>query len=175
MNILPGNSGGPIIDADGHMVGVAVMVAAGPTGSLAYAVSIDQARPILDQLKATGKVVRAKAGLLISAVNSLHAGPGELPDDVPAAIKVHWVAPGSPAAAAGITAGDIIYEIDGEPARRKGDFFLAMGPVYNPGTVMNLSVWRPAAQQGQQTGFFGSASAKGQRLKLKLTPGPDAQ
>lgn len=153
-----GSSGGPIVNADGDVVGVSVMVQAaaggGGVGFVNFGVAIDQAEPIIRALVARGAVRRAAIGMTIVAVDALAAereaaasGVALLPRGGGHAtgLLVTFVAPGKPAAAAGLREGDVLLEVNGRPLTRKGDYFAALGPVYAPGHALECKVFRPAA------------------------------
>jgi S1-C subfamily serine protease len=105
--IVQGNSGGPIVNAKGVVVGIAVMgkMAMGGLGSIAYAVSIDQAWPIVQQLIADGTAKRARIGMAFRLIRAAMDGLDALPDGVLTAMMVDDVAPRSPAAVAGLHRG----------------------------------------------------------------------
>jgi putative serine protease PepD len=119
--INPGNSGGPLVNCQGQLVGVASAGAAVPSPSgqtgggsigLGFAIPVDLAKPIAEEIIATGRVKHAFFGLQsvpIPAGAAAQAG-------VPQGLYVAAVTPGSPAARAGLAAEDIITEIEGEPA-----------------------------------------------------------
>ncbi|GJF04296.1 S1C family serine protease [Pseudonocardia sp. D17] len=119
--INPGNSGGPLVDCDARLVGINTAIAtvpneAGQSGGgsvgLGFAIGVDAAMPIGDELIRTGSVTHYTVGLTLRVVS-----PG-LADrlGLPAGLAVVAVAPGSPAAQAGIAVGDVVTEIAGSPA-----------------------------------------------------------
>jgi putative serine protease PepD len=173
-----GCSGGPIVDADGHVVGVSVMVQTSGglgVGAAHFGVAGDQVRPIVDALLAEGRVTRPSIGLTTVVVDSYMAAKGTaesgveiLPPGSVAGLLVTRAAPGGPAAVAGVREGDIITHVQGLPASRIGDLFRALGPVYEPGKVLQLALWRPrAAGRGGQ-----SLAVTIQPSKRQDSPGP---
>jgi S1-C subfamily serine protease len=112
--ISPGNSGGALVDLEGRLVGIAVayIPPSGGAVSIGFAVPITTASSVAEQLEATGTVVHAYLGVNLAPITpdlserfGLDATEGAL---------VTTVEPGSPAAAAGIQAGDVIVGISGQ-------------------------------------------------------------
>jgi putative serine protease PepD len=119
--INPGNSGGALVDCTGHLVGVnaaiatvpnAVGVSGGGSVGLGFAIPIDLAKPIADQLIATGKPGHPTTGLQVQEIPPAIAKSS----GAPAGLFVLAVDAGGPAAKAGLKAGDIITSIDGQAA-----------------------------------------------------------
>ncbi len=111
--INPGNSGGPLFDLDGRVVGInsQIYTRSGGFMGLSFAIPIDIAMEVIDQLKDTGTVSRGWLGVMIQDVNRDLAESFGL--DKPAGALVARVVDDSPAAAAGVEAGDIIIEFAG--------------------------------------------------------------
>ncbi|HET7753206.1 MAG TPA: trypsin-like peptidase domain-containing protein [Anaeromyxobacteraceae bacterium] len=104
-SINPGNSGGPIVNLRGEVVGIATAINATGQG-IGFAIPINMAKDVLDQLRDTGRVVRSYMGVSVR----------ELPRKgraTPRGVVVTRVASGSPAAHAGITEGDVITGFEG--------------------------------------------------------------
>jgi serine protease Do len=108
--INPGNSGGPLFNLEGQVVGVNTAVAAGGQG-IGFAIPINMARQIVEQIKDKGKVVRGWLGVLVQQVTPEIAESMKL-KEVKGAL-VSDVTPNSPAEKAGIQRGDVITEING--------------------------------------------------------------
>ncbi|HWB79182.1 MAG TPA: Do family serine endopeptidase [Nannocystaceae bacterium] len=138
--VNPGNSGGPLVDLDGRVVGINTAIASrtGANNGVAFAVPIDLAKHIVDQLRTRGKVSRGQLGVVISelsdelAASFDYAGKGILVQDVK---------PGSAAAKAGITAGDIVVELAGKPVDDVARFRMEIART-TPGTDVALVLWR---------------------------------
>lgn len=118
----PGNSGGPLVNGDGEVVGVNTAVIRGAQG-ICFAISINTAKDIASQLIRFGKVKRAYLGVvmqqidLVPKLRAIH----ELPNKQ--ALFISAVAEGSPAAKAGILSGDIIYSFNSRPVETSDHLF----------------------------------------------------
>jgi serine protease Do len=112
-----GNSGGPLVNIEGKVVGVntAILSRTGGSVGVGFAIPINMARHIIDQLVRTGKVVRGWLGVMIQDLDAEMAKQFGL-DEVEGAL-VSQVIEGTPAAKAELKAGDVIVEYDGKPVR----------------------------------------------------------
>ena len=121
--VNPGDSGGPLMDSDGLVIGVTTAILAG-TQNIGLAIPIDLAKDVLAELSATGKVVRPWMGaagkFVTKEIRDLFVLP--LTDG----FLVEQVAPGSPAAEAGLRAGTIDVVVVGEPWMMGGDLIVSM-------------------------------------------------
>ncbi|MFM2345798.1 MAG: hypothetical protein RL654_551 [Pseudomonadota bacterium] len=139
--INPGNSGGPLINLRGEVVGINSQIYSRSGGymGISFAIPIDEANRVADQLKAGGRVVRGRIGVQI----------GEVTKDVAeslglaraAGALVRSVEPGSPAEKAGLEAGDIVTRFDGKVVEKWNDLPRLVGNT-RPGTKSTLQVWR---------------------------------
>ena len=113
--INPGNSGGALVDAEGRLIGIntAILSRSGGNQGVGFAVPINLARGIMDQLMKTGKVVRGYLGVSIQDLTPELARQFNVPESGGA--LVGGVTPNSAAAAAGLKNGDIITEFNGKP------------------------------------------------------------
>jgi len=116
-SINPGNSGGALVNWEDQLVGVPTAGAAVPNSGggsigLGFAIPVDLAKRIADEIIATGRVTHALFGLSTLPIPPAAAEQAGLPEG----LFVQAVTPGGPAAAAGLRAGDVITKIDGEPA-----------------------------------------------------------
>jgi len=142
--INPGNSGGPLFNMRGEVVGVNSQIYSRSGGyqGIAFAIPIDVALEISNQLKTTGKVSRGRLGVVIQEVTRELAESFGL--QKPQGALVTTVEKGSPADAAGIEAGDIILKFDGKPVGQSSDLPRIVGGT-KPGTKSTVQVWRKGA------------------------------
>jgi serine protease Do len=142
--VNPGNSGGPLINMRGEVVGINSQIFSRSGGymGISFAVPIDEALRVSDQLKATGKVTRGRIGVQIQDVTKEVADSLNLPKAQGA--LVGRVEPGSPAEKGGIEAGDIILKFNGANVDTSGDLRRLTGST-KPGTHITVTVWRKGA------------------------------
>src|SRR5262245_31285662 len=107
--VNPGNSGGPLVDMSGHVVGVNTMAAR--NGSIGFAIPINLIKTLLPQLLAKGSVEWGWLGVRIDEITEENVRDYGL--DAPRGVGIEGVLPGQPAAKAGIRAKDVILEVDG--------------------------------------------------------------
>jgi serine protease Do len=139
--INPGNSGGPLINLRGEVVGINSQIysPSGGYAGISFAIPIDEAIRVSEQLRASGRVIRGRIGVRIAPVTKEVAesiGLGK-----PVGALVQGVEPGTPAEKAGIEAGDIIVKVDGRAVERSGDLPRIIGGT-KPGTKTTLQVFR---------------------------------
>lgn len=139
--INPGNSGGPLFNMNGEVVGVNSQIYSRTGGfmGLSFAIPIDVARDISNQLIASGKVSRGRIGVLIQEVTKELAESFGLPK--PAGALVASVQKGGPAEKAGIVARDVILKFDGKTVNSSSDLPRMVGST-KPGTKAQMQVWR---------------------------------
>jgi serine protease Do len=107
-SINPGNSGGPLVNIDGDMIGVATAIIGGGAQGIGFAIPIDRAKRIVDDLLRFGEVRPVWIGLRGKTLVS-----GE--ENRPRGFRVQSVYPNSPAARAGVQSGDMVVSVDGAP------------------------------------------------------------
>lgn len=117
----PGNSGGPLFNQSGQVIGVNSRIFSGTGGymGLSFSIPIDVAMDIADQLKKNGKVTRAYLGVAMQDVDRNLAEAYKLPK--PEGALVTQVAPASPAEKAGLKAGDVILKYNGTAISRTSE------------------------------------------------------
>jgi serine protease Do len=143
--VNPGNSGGPLFNMSGEVVGINSQIFSTSGGSmgLSFAIPIDLALKVKDDLVAHGKVTRGRIGVGIQPVDSSLAESFGL--DKARGALVSRVEPGSPAAQAGLKEGDVIIEFNGKAITKSNDLPAVVAQV-KPGTKALLKVWRNRAE-----------------------------
>lgn len=138
--VNPGNSGGPLFNMRGEVVGVNSMIFSRTGGymGLSFAIPIDVANDVREQLIKTGHVVRGRIGVAVQDVNAQLAQSFGL--DRPRGALVSAVEDGSPAARAGLKAGDVIVGVNGREIDRVGELPGAIARM-KPGNKAELRVW----------------------------------
>ncbi|MGH7654476.1 MAG: PDZ domain-containing protein, partial [Gemmatimonadaceae bacterium] len=139
--IIPGNSGGPLVNIRGEVVGINSAIAS-ETGSYAgygFAIPITLAKTVMDDIIAHGHVRRAILGAAILDLTPDDAAAAKLKDI--AGVKIESFLDGSPAEKAGMEPGDIVIKIDGKPADRVSTL-QRMIRSHQPGDVVDLEVVR---------------------------------
>jgi serine protease Do len=144
--VNPGNSGGPLFNLAGEVVGINSQIFSRTGGfmGVSFAIPIDVARDVEEQLVRTGHVVRGRIGVTIQDVNAQLAESFGL--DRPRGALVSSVEPDGPAAQAGIAAGDVILSVSGRPIERYGELSSAIAGM-KPGSDASLEVWRGGKAQ----------------------------
>jgi serine protease Do len=144
--VNPGNSGGPLFNLKGEVVGINSLIFSRTGGymGLSFAIPIDLAMSSVAQLKEKGRVTRGRIGVRITEVNKETAESFGLAK--PMGALVDSVEKGEPAEKAGIEAGDIIVKVDGREVRTSSELPRIIS-VIKPGTKITLSVWRKGAQR----------------------------
>lgn len=154
--INPGNSGGPLFNLRGQVVGVNSQIYSQSGGfmGISFAIPIDVAMNVADQLRRNGKVERGRIGVVIQEVNydlaksfGLEAANGAL---------ISQVTPGGPADKAGLQPGDIVQSVNGENVKSSSDLPVLVG-MMQPGTKLTLGIWRNGKLEDVQV-ILGSSS-----------------
>ena len=139
--INPGNSGGPLFNMRGEVVGINSQIYSRSGGymGVSFAIPIDVAMEVQNQLRSSGKVSRGRMGVVIQEVSK------ELADSLglnkPIGAVVNAVEKGGPADKAGLEAGDVILKFDGKVINNSADLPRMVGAV-RPGTRSIVQVWR---------------------------------
>ncbi|MDE3735746.1 DegQ family serine endoprotease [Metapseudomonas resinovorans] len=144
--INPGNSGGPLFNLDGEVVGInsQIFTRSGGFMGLSFAIPIDVAMSVADQLKSEGKVNRGWLGVVIQEVNKDLAESFGL--DKPAGALVAQVQEGGPAAKGGLQVGDVILSMNGQPIVVSADLPHLVGNL-KPGSKIRLEVVRGGSRK----------------------------
>ncbi|HVO48385.1 MAG TPA: DegQ family serine endoprotease [Steroidobacteraceae bacterium] len=144
--VNPGNSGGPLFNMAGEVIGINSQIFSRTGGymGVSFAIPIDVARNIEDQLIKSGKVVRGRIGVTIQDVNAQLAESFGL--DRPHGALVSSVEKDGPAAKAGLQPGDVILGVNGKAIERYGELSGAIAAM-KPGSDASLDVWRSGKKQ----------------------------
>jgi serine protease Do len=141
--INPGNSGGPLLDSSGRVIGINTAILAGTTG-LGFAIPINVAIDVMEQILSTGRVRRVYVGVSYVGITREIARQFNLP--VEEGVAVMEVLANSPAARAGLARGDYIVGFEGQRVTDEGDFKrLLRGK--RPGDTVQLEVNREGRVQ----------------------------
>src|SRR5436190_3616700 len=147
-SINPGNSGGPLINALGEVVGVnsAIFSQSGGNVGIGFAIPIDLAKKVVEQLRKNGRVVRGWLGVRAQDVTAAMAQSLGLTRSPAEMAVVTEVTENSPAAESGVKTGDIIVEFNGKPVPKSHDFpaVIAETP---PGQRISLKIVREKKEQ----------------------------
>ena len=139
--VNPGNSGGPLFNTRGEVIGINSQIYSQTGGyqGLSFAIPIDVAYRIKDQIVTTGKVQHAKLGIVIQEVNQAFADSFNLTS--PEGALVSNIERGGAADKAGLKSGDVIRKLNGQPIIASSDL-PAMMSTAKPGDRVVLDVWR---------------------------------
>lgn len=139
--INPGNSGGPLFNMKGEVIGINSQIYSRSGGfmGISFAIPIDVAMEVQDQLRAHGKVSRGRIGVIIQEVTRDLADSFGL--GKPAGALVSSVEPGGPAEKAGLEPGDVILKFNGRDVDSSGDLPRIVGSI-RPGTQVQIQIWR---------------------------------
>lgn len=142
--INPGNSGGPLFNMRGEVVGINSQIYSRSGGymGVSFAIPIDVAMDVQNQLRASGKVSRGRLGVVIQEVNKELADSLGLSRAMGAV--VNSVEKGGPAEKAGLEPGDVILKFDGKPINNSADLPRLVGAT-KPGNRSLVQVWRKGA------------------------------
>lgn len=159
--INPGNSGGPLVDLLGRIVGVNTAIQS-PTGYFAgagFAIPIDLARKVANDLIEFGVVHRPRLGVAVEAISEADAEVYRLPEV--AGAEIVQVEPGLPADKAGMKMGDVVVALDGQPIRTATSFMVELAKK-RPGDRVRLDIVRYGRKMTStvQLGEFESARAQ---------------
>jgi len=166
--VNPGNSGGPLFDGGGSVVGINSQIYSRTGGfqGVSFAIPIDVALKVKDQIVATGRAQHARLGVVIQDLTTDLAESFGL--DRPDGALVANIAAGSAAAKAGLKSGDVITKVDGEPVLQSGALSSRIG-LAKPGDKVTLEVWRDKSTQ-TVVATLGASDEKSDVAKVGENP-----
>lgn len=182
--VNPGNSGGPLFDGSGKVVGINAQIYSQDGGfqGLAFAIPIDVALRVRDQIVTHGQVRHARLGVTLQDLSQPLAESFGL--KTPQGALISSVAPGSAAKGADLKPGDVITRIDGQTVQAAGDVSSRIG-MAAPGDLVRLSVWRDQASREVEVKLGAAneepsrqadaASGESGRLGLAVRPLTEAE
>ena len=155
--VNPGNSGGPLLNLRGEVVGInsAIYSRTGGYMGVSFAIPIEVALDVSKQLRETGKVTRGRLGVQIQALTPELAKSFKL--DNTNGVLVAMVEPKSPADAAGIQTGDVIVGFNGQPVTNATELPRVVAAT-KPGSRVTIDIWRSGAKR-QVTATLGEVGA----------------
>lgn len=168
--INPGNSGGPLFNTRGEVVGInsQIYTRSGGYQGVSFAIPIDVANKIKNQIVATGKVEHARLGVTVQEVNQAFADSFKL--DKPEGALVSMVEKGSPADKAGLQSGDVIQQVNGQPVVSSGDLPAVIG-LATPGDTVKLGIWRQGSSKELSATLANADDKAAQVASKKDAPG----
>lgn len=167
--VNPGNSGGPLFNARGEVVGInsQIYTRSGGYQGVSFAIPVDVAVRIKNQIVATGKVEHARLGVAVQEVNQSFADSFKL--DKPEGALVSSVEKGGPADKAGLQSGDVIRGVNGQPIVSSGDLPALIG-LAAPGDSIRLDIWRQGAAKVITARLASADEKTAQAAAKKDTP-----
>jgi serine protease Do len=144
--VNPGNSGGPLFNLDGEVIGINSMIFSQSGGymGISFAIPIDVAMNVREQLVKNGRVVRGRIGVVVQNVDAALAKSFQL--DLPRGALVASVEEGGPADNAGLKAGDVVLEVNGKAVDRSATLSNTIAAL-KPGSEAKLTIWRDQKQR----------------------------
>jgi serine protease Do len=157
--VNPGNSGGPLFNARGEVVGINSQIYSRTGGyqGVSFAIPMETALKVKDQIVATGKASHARLGVTIQDVNQTLAESFHL--DKPQGALISSVQPDGPADKAGLQVGDVILRLNGKEVIASGDLPALIGQSL-PGEKVQLGIWRKGRAE-ELNAQLGDANEKG--------------
>jgi serine protease Do len=164
--INPGNSGGPLFDMDGRVIGINTAIVGQGIG---FSIPIDQVKPMIEELKASGTVSRGWLGVQLAELDAGNAAAMGAPDG---GVAVGQVTSGTPAAKAGMKAGDVVVSIDGKAVTEASALVRAVG-MRKPGETVKLEVVRDGKPRAVAVLLAARPSEDALTGRTKVAPAPD--
>lgn len=172
-SINPGNSGGALVNDRGELIGINTAILAPGSGGnqgIGFAVPVNLARNVMDQIVDHGKVERAYLGVTIQEVTPAIAKAIGLNE--PEGALVSDVTPNSPASRAGLQSGDVILALNGTPVEESNQLRVNVS-LMNPGQTVNLKVYRNGETKNVTAQVGEMPGAKVERASLDNPQGHD--
>ena len=162
--VNPGNSGGPLLNTAGQVIGINSQIFSRSGGymGISFAIPIDEAMRVADQLRTNGKMTRGRIGVALGEMTKEVAeslGLGK-----PRGAYVRNVEPNGPAAVGGIEAGDVILSFNGREINKSTDLPRVVGET-KPGTTATVQVWRKGATRDVSVTVADTDSAQASTKK----------
>ena len=166
--VNPGNSGGPLFNLAGEVIGINSQIYSRSGGyqGLSFAIPIDAVLRVKDQIVATGHARHARLGVTVQQVNQALADSFGLKSAQGALVST--VVPDSAAARAGLQPGDIVLTFDGRPIAAAADLSAMVGQAL-PGDKVKLGVWRKG-QSSEIAATLGAAQPESGRTAKAASP-----
>ncbi|PLZ00813.1 peptidase [Burkholderia sp. WAC0059] len=144
--VNPGNSGGPLFNLEGEVIGINSMIYSQTGGfqGLSFAIPIDEAMKVKDDIVKTGHVSRGRLGVAVQSMNQTLADSFGMA--TPDGALVSSVDPGGPAAKAGLQPGDVILAVNGQAIDDSTDLPSLIAGM-KPGTKADVQIWRDKAKK----------------------------
>ena len=171
--VNPGNSGGPLLNTAGQVIGINSQIFSRSGGymGISFAIPIDEAMRVADQLRTNGKMTRGRIGVALGEMTKEVAeslGLGK-----PRGAYVRNVEPGGPAASGGIESGDIILSFNGRDIAKSTDLPRVVGET-KPGTSVMVQVWRKGSTKDLMVTVADTDSSQA-AVKRSETPGSNGK
>ena len=172
--VNPGNSGGPLLNMRGEVIGInsQIFTTSGGYNGISFAIPIDEAMNVQQQLRAAGRVIRGRIGVGIEGVSREVAEAIGL-GAPPRGAMVNSVEKDGPAAKAGLEPGDVILRFDGRAIERSSDLPRIVGGT-KPGTNSTVTVFRKGAQRDLKVQVAEMPQDRPRSARTTETPKPAA-
>ncbi|MFL9963911.1 DegQ family serine endoprotease [Paraburkholderia sediminicola] len=157
--VNPGNSGGPLFNLQGEVIGINSMIYSQTGGfqGLSFAIPINEAIKVKDDIVKTGHVSRGRLGVAVQGMNQTLANSFGM--QKPQGALVSSVDPSGPASKAGLQPGDVILSVNGEPVNDSADLPAQIAGIA-PGTSATVQVWRDKAAKELKVTIGSLSDAK---------------
>ena len=171
--VNPGNSGGPLLNTAGQVIGINSQIFSRSGGymGISFAIPIDEAMRVADQLRTNGKMTRGRIGVALGEMTK------EISESLgmakPYGAYVRNVDPGGPAAIAGVEPGDVILSFSGREIGKSTDLPRIVGEI-KPGSIANLQVWRKGATRDLTVTVADTDTTRQTSNKRPEAPNPNS-